>query len=250
MSRISLRPTSKLLVLTGAGISAESGVPTFRGNGGLWEGRSVEDVASPEGFAKDPALVWRFYSERRAQLETANANAAHHALVEVEKKLGDRFLLVTQNVDGLHVAAGSQRVLEIHGDLRKTRCSICARPPFADRSLYLKTPLPTCDECAREGRKSLLRVHVVWFGEQLDPGQMERIGRFIHEAGPDLVFLAVGTSGAVSPAAGLVDAARHVGGETWLVNVDPADNGDRFHRVVKGRAGEVLQMLFEYDASF
>jgi len=125
---ITITPTTHLLVLTGAGISAESGVPTFRDAGGLWEGYRFEEVASPDAFVRDPLLVWRFYSMRRAGMDGIAPNAAHHALVEVERRLGDRFLLVTQNVDGLHRVAGSERMVEMHGALMRSRCSVCDRP--------------------------------------------------------------------------------------------------------------------------
>src|SRR5678815_3366686 len=123
--RLPLDESSYLLVLTGAGISAESGVPTFRDAGGLWEGHNVEDVASPGGFERDPLLVWRFYSQRRANMEGVVPNEGHRALVAVEERLGDRLLLVTQNVDGLHAAAGSQRIVEMHGNLMRSRCTVC-----------------------------------------------------------------------------------------------------------------------------
>lgn len=230
-------PETYVLVLTGAGISAESGIPTFRGSNGLWENHPVEQVASPEGFEDDPALVWRFYSERRAKAVTCEPNAGHRALVELERRLEDRFLLATQNVDGLHRKAGSKRLVEMHGNLFTSRCARCAREPFADLTAYPAPP--RCDAC----REGLLRPHIVWFGEQLDPGDMERIHRFVDEAGRRLLFLAVGTSGAVYPAAGLVDEARRAGARTWLVNADPADNAGRFQHFVQGRAGELLPAL-------
>ena len=129
---LALDGDTHLLVLTGAGVSAESGIPTFREAGGLWEQHSLEDVATPEGFARDPRLVWRFYSERRAAARICTPNPGHHALAEAERRLGDRFLLVTQNIDGLHLAAGSERVIEIHGQLYRTRCAHCNLEPFED----------------------------------------------------------------------------------------------------------------------
>src|SRR6187549_1178608 len=130
---IALDADTHLLVLTGAGISAESGVPTFRDANGLWNNHRFEELASPEGFAADPALVWKFYSQRRRGLDDVKPNAAHRALVEVERQLGDRFFLVTQNVDGLHAQAGSQRMVEMHGNIMRTKCIACRRAPFADR---------------------------------------------------------------------------------------------------------------------
>lgn len=243
MSRLPLTDDTHLLVLTGAGVSAESGVPTFRDAGGLWEGHRVEDVASPEGFARDPLLVWRFYSRRRAGLETVAPNPAHHALAAVERRLGDRFLLVTQNVDGLHRVAGSERVIDLHGALMRSRCTVCDRPPFEDRTVYRDGVAPMCGRCRAAGTDALLRPDIVWFGELIDRDHLARIERFVDAAGRRLVFLAVGTSGMVHPAAGLVDAAHAVGGRTWLVNADRPANVDRFDHVVLGPAGKVLPEL-------
>ncbi len=228
-----------LLVLTGAGVSAESGVPTFRGSNGLWENEPVERVASPEGFEADPSRVWRFYSQRRAGAGGVVPNAGHHALAAVEQRMGDRFLLATQNVDGLHRRAGSHRLVEMHGQLFTTRCSRCDRPPFPDEQQYLDpAKLPRC-ECG-----ALQRPHIVWFGEMLDPADLDRIDTFCAQAVRGrLVFLAAGTSGAVYPAAGLVDVARRLRGETYLVNADPADNAARFHHFIQGKSGEVLPSL-------
>jgi NAD-dependent deacetylase len=241
-ARVRLDDDTWLLVLTGAGVSAESGVPTFRSGGGLWEQHPVEQVATPEGFAADPELVWRFYSARRVQARTCEPNPGHRALAALEERLGERLLLVTQNVDGLHRRAGSRRLIEIHGSLFLTRCSGCDRAPFDDERIFERPPLPACDACRR-----LLRPAVVWFGELLDPEHLRAIEVFIARGRRRrLVFLAVGTSGAVYPAAGLVDSARAAGGETFLVNADPADNLRRFHHFVQGRSGEVLPALFEF----
>lgn len=238
---LTLEPSSRVLVLTGAGISAESGVPTFRDANGLWEGHDVTRVASPEGFAADPVLVWRFYAGRRAAMTGITPNAGHRALVELERELGERFLLATQNVDGLHAAAGSQRVVEMHGNLMRTRCSACARPAFADTTAY--TQIPVCGACRERGKDALLRPDIVWFGEQLPDGAIDRILTFIEEAGTRLVFLAVGTSGLVYPAAGLVETCREVGGASWLVNLEPPANATRFDHVVIGPAGRELPKL-------
>jgi NAD-dependent deacetylase len=243
MSTIPLTATSRVLVLTGAGVSAESGVPTFRAAGGLWEGHRVEEVASPEGFVADPLRVWRFYSQRRAGLDGITPNPAHRALAALEERLGDRFLLVTQNIDGLHAAAGSQRVIELHGNLMQSRCSVCDRPPFEDRQVYKDGVAPMCGRCHAAGKAALLRPHIVWFGEMIDRSYLARIERFVLDAGRDLVFVAVGTSGLVEPAASLVDAARRAGGASWLVNLDAAANEDRFDHVIRGAAGDVLPRL-------
>jgi len=241
---------TRLLVLTGAGVSAESGVPTFRDANGLWESYPVEKVATPEGFEEDPGLVWRFYSERRRKARDVAPNPGHHALVEVERRMGDHFLLVTQNVDGLHRRAGTGRLVELHGNLLETRCSRCDRPPFADSSEHGPGDVPPCEECRATGRDGLLRPAVVWFGEMLDTERVRRIGAFIEEAGRArgrFVFLAVGTSGVVYPAAGLVLEARAAGAETWLVNVEPPDNRSAFRHFVQGRSGEVLPELIALE---
>ncbi len=244
--RIVIDPETRLLVLTGAGVSAESGIRTFRDSGGLWEEHPVEAVASPGGFTRDPDLVWRFYSERRKQAKDCAPNPGHDALAQVEERMGSRFLLVTQNVDGLHRRAGNHRITEIHGSLFETRCSHCDREAFADDSLHLTPPLPECDLCARRGKKALLRPNIVWFGEMLDPANLLRIETFMREAhGHPFVFLAVGTSGAVYPAAGLVIEARQHGAHTWLVNADAPDNARYFETFVKGPSGRILPELFE-----
>lgn len=236
--RLPLTPSSRVLVLTGAGVSAESGVPTFRGLGGLWEGRRVEEVASPEGFEADPTLVWRFYSLRREGALKVAPNPGHVALAQLEAALGDRFLLATQNVDGLHARAGSKRLIAIHGELFETRCEACAKP-FHDERTYFDA-VPTCATCGAR-----LRPHIVWFGEMLDPAHLERVDAFISAAGRELVFLAVGTSGQVYPAAGFVDAARAAGGQCWLVDADPSEAyAARFDHVVRGPSGQVLPPLF------
>jgi NAD-dependent deacetylase len=244
--QIHLDATTWLLVLTGAGVSAESGVPTFRDANGLWESHPLEEVATPEGFRRNPALVWRFYSERRRGAANVRPNPGHEALAAAEERLGDRFLLVTQNVDGLHRRAGSRRVIELHGNLFHTRCFDCDRPPFPDESVHDGPPLPPCDACAARGQEGLLRPAVVWFGEVLDTSHFARIDSFL-QAGRKgrLVFLAVGTSGVVYPAAGLVLGAREMGAETWLVNAEPPDNRRAFEHFVQGPSGRVLPELLE-----
>lgn len=242
--RLRLDETTRLLVLTGAGVSAESGVPTFRAAGGLWESHPVEKVASPEGFLEDPALVWRFYSARRRQVRDVHPNPGHETLAAVEERLGDRFLLVTQNVDGLHRRAGSRRLIELHGSLLLTRCHRCDRAPFPDDRAYEEPP--RCDECARRGVEGLLRPAVVWFGELLDLDHFRRIEEFMSGGGGRLVFLAVGTSGVVYPAAGLVLHARGAGAQAWLVNAEAPENRTAFHHFVEGPSGQVLPALFEW----
>jgi NAD-dependent deacetylase len=232
-----------VIALTGAGVSAESGIPTFRAGGGLWEEHRVEDVASPQGFKRDPGLVWRFYSERRKKAKTCAPNPGHTALAKLEERLGDRFLLATQNVDGLHLEAGNKRVVELHGNLFTSRCTRCERAPFTDRGEHFE--LPYCDHCAARGERALVRPHIVWFGEALDPKHMDRVDDFMREAARHrFVFLAAGTSGAVYPAAGFVNVAAQRGAETWLINLEPSDNARGFDHFVAGKSGEVLSSLF------
>jgi NAD-dependent deacetylase len=235
---------TRVLVLTGAGVSAESGISTFRGAGGLWENQPVEKVASPDGFREDPELVWRFYSERRRKAKACEPNPGHRALAALEDRLRDRFLLATQNVDELHRRAGSRRLVEIHGRLFQSRCSHCDVLPFDDERAYDEGIPPLCDTCTAAGRIGLLRPHIVWFGEMLDPAHLLRIETFMDDARKHpFVFLAAGTSGAVFPAAAFVDRARLHGAETWLVNAEPAENTGRFDHFIQGKSGEVLPAL-------
>lgn len=243
MQPLPITDRSHLLVLTGAGVSAESGIPTFRDAGGLWEGKDVREVATWDGFAADPLRVWRFYSERRRAMADVAPNAAHRALAALEARLGDRFLLATQNIDGLHQAAGSQRVVELHGNLMRSRCSGCDRPPFEDRQAYRDGVAPLCGRCRAAGKDAVLRPDVVWFGELLPPGALARVEAFGRAAGRELMFLAVGTSGLVEPAASLVDAVARLGGRTWLVNAEPPANAARFDHVALGAAGALLPTL-------
>src|SRR5262245_55454620 len=155
-----LRRADRVCVLTGAGVSAESGVPTFRASDGLWEGHRIEDVASPDGFARDPLLVWQFYNARRANVKTVKPNPGHFALAQLEERWGDRFTLATQNVDGLHRAAGSKNVLEVHGSIYRTRCLGCGK--VENRGLEPLGDAPECPHC-----HGALRPDIVWFGEAL-----------------------------------------------------------------------------------
>lgn len=234
---------TSVLCLTGAGVSAESGIATFRGSSGLWQNHPIEKVASMQGFIEDPNRVWRFYSERRSDAAKVTPNAGHKALAELEKKLGERFLLATQNVDGLHQKAGSQRVLEMHGNLFQTRCSRCTRPAFEDTNVYIDSDLPGCGRCHEKGEFALLRPNIVWFGEALPDDVLERISAFV-VAVKRLVFLAVGTSGRVYPAAALVDLAKRVGASTWLVNAEAPENVQRFDHFIEGESGKILPDLF------
>lgn len=230
-----LRSAQRVAVLTGAGISAESGLSTFRGAGGLWEGHSIQDVATPRAFERDPTLVWRFYNMRRANLREAKPNPGHLALVELEKNLGDDFTLITQNVDGLHLAAGSKNVLEIHGTLRRVRCSRC---DFAqDRGTEPLDDLPRCGECGH-----LLRPDVVWFEEALPPGVWARGEKAVQRC---QCFLVVGTSAVVYPAAGLIDTARSWGARVIEVNLTPTDASSLADVVLLGPSGQLLPDLIQ-----
>jgi NAD-dependent deacetylase len=228
-----LTPNDRLFVLTGAGISAESGLATFRGSGGLWNGYRVEEVATPGAWDADPELVWRFYSMRRRDALAAQPNAAHVALAEIEQKLGDQFYLCTQNVDDLHERAGSHRIHHMHGTLFQSRCVHC-NVPVADKALHeTATDLPTCPECG-----ALLRPHIVWFGEV--PLDMEGIYRELDRA---TVLLVVGTSGSVYPSAGFVHVARQRGIRTVYVGPEEPLNANAFDEIVLGSATGVLPGL-------
>jgi NAD-dependent deacetylase len=225
-----------LFVLTGAGISAESGLRTFRGPDGIWNGRRAEEVATPEAFQEDPALVWRFYSERRRAALGKEPNPGHRALARLERALGPRLFLCTQNVDDLHEAAGSRRVHHMHGRLFQSRCSRAACPtePFDDVADYDGgAPLPRCAACG-----ALLRPHVCWFGEV--PFGLDAIAAALERA---TVVLVVGTSGVVYPAASFVALARAAGARAWYVGLEAPANADAFDVVRLGRAGETLPAL-------
>jgi NAD-dependent deacetylase len=228
-----LTPHDRLFVLTGAGVSAESGLATFRGSGGLWNGYRVEEVATPEAWNANPELVWRFYSMRRRDALAARPNAAHVAFAGIEQKLGDNFYLCTQNVDDLHERAGSTRIHHMHGSLFESRCVEC-NLPFPDQALYESgRDLPVCPECG-----SSIRPHIVWFGEI--PLDMEGIYAQLERA---TKLLVVGTSGSVYPAAGLVHVANQRGIRTTYVGPEVPLNADAFDEIVLGTATEVIPRL-------
>jgi len=223
----------RLFVLTGAGISAESGLATFRGSGGLWNGHSVEQVATPEAWLADPALVWRFYSMRRRDALAAEPNAGHRALAAIEQNLGDNFYLCTQNVDDLHERAGSRRIHHMHGTLFESRCVACNQP-FPDQAFYEDSAsLPRCSNCAAP-----VRPHIVWFGEV--PLDMDEIYRQLSSA---TTLLVVGTSGSVYPAAGLVHIANQRRIRTIYVGPEEPLNAHSFDEILLGPAAEVLPTL-------
>jgi NAD-dependent deacetylase len=228
-----LTPQDHLFVLTGAGISAESGLAIFRGSGGLWNGYRVEDVATPEAWAADPTLVWHFYSQRRRNASSADPNAAHLALAKIEQQLGDRFYLCTQNVDDLHERAGSHRIHHMHGNLFQSCCTRC-NDPFPDNAFYeTADSLPTCTRC-----NAPVRPHIVWFGEI--PLDMDAIYRKLNRA---TVLLVVGTSGSVYPAAGLVSIANQQRTRTIYVGPEEPLNHQAFDDILLGTATEILPSL-------
>jgi NAD-dependent deacetylase len=218
-----------IVILTGAGVSAESGVATFRGPDGLWEGHRVEDVATPEAYRRDPALVHAFYDARRAKLATVAPNAAHLALAELDASWGGELLLVTQNVDDLHERAGSKRLIHMHGELMSGRCLAC------DDRFNWSGPMgegAACPECSTSGQ---VRPDIVWFGEM--PYEMERIDEALQRC--DL-FVSIGTSGAVYPAAGFVQTARYCGAKTLEMNLEPSLASYMFDESRIGLAGALV----------
>lgn len=220
--------TTPIVVLTGAGISAESGLPTFRAGDGLWEDHRVEDVASPGGWIRDRALVQRFYNERRRKLREVVPNAAHRALVRLEQAWPGGVLVVTQNVDDLHDRAGSRALVHMHGELRKARCLVCGAVSSWDGDLG---PESVCPSCAKPGN---LRPHIVWFGEM--PLEMDRILRALGSCG---LFAAIGTSGNVYPAAGFVEALAP-GTPAVELNLEPSLRSHAFQTRLLGPATQVV----------
>lgn len=217
-----------IVILTGAGVSAESGVATFRGPGGLWEGHRVEDVCTPQALARDPELVHRFYDERRAKLASVEPNPAHLALARLDAEWPGELLLVTQNVDDLHERAGSQRMLHMHGELKSALCATCGNVEPWGGSL---PPGVECPLCFLPD----LRPNIVFFGEM--PYRMDTIERALAEA--DL-FASIGTSGAVYPAAGFVQTARYHGADTLEINLDPSEGSGWFAESRRGPAGTLV----------
>jgi NAD-dependent deacetylase len=223
-----MKDIRNIVILTGAGVSAESGIDTFRSEGGLWEQHRVEDVATPEAFARDPDVVLRFYDMRRAAIQTKQPNAAHRALARLDAEWPGELLIVTQNVDDLHERAGASRVLHMHGEHLLAWCTACdTRSPWTG-PLIDRPPCPAC------GAKAL-RPDVVWFGEM--PYRMEEIFAALEEA--DL-FVSIGTSGAVYPAAGFVRNARELGAATLELNLEPSQGTRWFDEAHHGPATEVV----------
>lgn len=219
----------RIVILTGAGLSAESGLGTFRGTDGLWEEHDLEEVATPEGFARNPVKVHEFYNMRRGWLKQAKPNAAHFALARLERDYRGDVLTVTQNIDGLHEAAGCTHLIHMHGELGRARCARCGTSMPWTEDLSLTTACPVCHKAG------FMRPDVVWFGEM--PHDMERI----YEAlGRCDLFVAIGTSGTVYPAAGFVAEAINAGAHTVELSLDPSEGASLFAEKRYGPATEVV----------
>lgn len=236
MSRVNTR-SQATTVLTGAGVSAESGVPTFRGEGGLWRSYRAEDLAAPAAFLRDPELVWEWYDWRRGLIGKCQPNAAHRTLAEMEAYLsaagrGSSFVLVTQNIDGLHPLAGSQRVIELHGNIWRMRCTRNCQAPWEDRTVPLPEIPPRCTECG-----ALARPDVVWFGESLPAGALDQA---FAAAQICMVMLVVGTSAVVQPAASLPIMALQRGAYVVEINPQPTPLSSIAHEVIRQPAARAL----------
>ncbi len=227
-----LARTTAVTILTGAGISADSGVPTFRGKDGLWKHHRPEELASPEAFDRDPRLVWEWYNWRRELIRSCQPNPAHHALVELERRGGD-FRIITQNVDGLHTAAGSQHVSEIHGNIWKVRCTRCGRITV-NREVPIAI-LPYCSDC-----QGLLRPHIVWFGESLDPVDLQQSDDALRQCE---LLLIIGTAGVVYPAASFGSVAKAHGAFVAELNRDPTPHSDLVDMAIHGSAQNLVPQL-------
>lgn len=219
---------ARIVVLTGAGLSAESGLGTFRDEGGLWTQYDLAEVATPEGFATDPAKVQTFYNARRANMLAAQPNAAHGALAHLGQTLGDEALLVTQNIDNLLERAGAPKVIHMHGELSRALCNACAATWDAPPKMHATD---TCPKCAAQAT----RPDVVWFGEI--PYQMERILSALHSCE---LFVSIGTSGTVYPAAGFVAEADAAGADTLELNLEPSDTTSVFAQTRQGPATDLV----------
>jgi len=227
--REKLQQSERVVVLTGAGISAESGVPTFRGEGGLWRNYRATDLATPEAFHRDPSLVWEFYDWRRELLAPLRPNAAHKALVEIEKKLSG-FRLITQNIDDLHQLAGSRNILELHGNIWRVRCTKCQR--VSENRIVPLTGPPFCASCG-----GMLRPNVVWFGEPLDPEVLDQAVTAIEKC---QIMLIIGTSAVVQPAASMGLHARKRGAFVVEINLEATPYTGVYDLSILGKSGDIL----------
>ncbi len=229
-----LASAQSITVLTGAGISADSGVPTFRGTDGLWRNFRAEDLATPEAFARDPRLVWEWYNWRRELIATKRPNPAHAAVAAMEHRF-NRFWLITQNVDGLHRDSGSRMLSEIHGNIWMVRCTTCHRVT-ENREVPIPI-LPTCQAC-----QGLLRPHIVWFGESLAEEDLQQSYRALQSCE---VCLIIGTSGVVYPAAGFASIAKAAGAFVAEINLDPTPRSGLVDATIQGRAKDVVPLLLD-----
>jgi len=228
-----LHRTLSLVALTGAGVSQESGLRTFRDSQtGLWAQYKPEELASPEAFASDPKLIWDWYAWRREAVKSARPNAGHVALVEIEKRVS-QFTLITQNVDGLHHMAGTQNLLELHGNIQRVRCSQCSL--LAETWDEDSESVPRCTHC-----NGLLRPDVVWFGESLPRDQLERA---VEATRTCEVYFSIGTSGVVQPAASLAHAAKNKGAVLVEINAEPTPLTSKVDYFFQGKSGEILSAL-------
>lgn len=230
--REKLRQSESVVVLTGAGISAESGVPTFRGEGGLWRNYRATDLATPEAFQRDPGLVWEFYNWRRELLAPLRPNAAHLALVKIEAQ-SPRFLLITQNIDDLHRLAGSRNILELHGNIWKVRCTECQRVS-ENRTVPLTSP-PCCASCG-----GMLRPHVVWFGE---PIEQKVLDQAVEALAKCQVMLIIGTSAVVQPAASMGLHARKRGAFVVEINLEATPYTGVYDLSILGKSGDIVPAI-------
>ncbi len=226
----------KVAVLTGAGISAESGVPTFRGQGGLWKSYRPEELATPQAFRRNPALVWEWYLWRRSIIAKAEPNAGHIALVELERKYTENFLLITQNVDGLHQKAGSKRLVELHGNIWRVKCLSCGAVYYDYFASYTQLP-PACKECG-----GLIRPDVVWFGEALPEDTLEIAIRWAKDCD---VFVVVGTSAVVYPAGELPYLAKEYGAKVIEINPEGTPVSSLADVIIREPASSGVKKLLE-----
>ena len=229
-----LASARSVTVLTGAGISADSGVPTFRGTDGLWKNFRAEDLATPEAFERDPRLVWEWYNWRRELLATKRPNPAHEAVAQMEQRF-DQFWLITQNVDGLHRDAGSRKLSEIHGNIWMVRCTQCGCVA-ENRDVPIAIP-PLCSGCG-----GLLRPHIVWFGESLAEEDLRLSEAALQSS--DLCLI-IGTSGMVYPAAGFASIAKRAGAFVVEINLDPTPHTGLVDAALQGRAKDIVPLLLQ-----
>ena len=235
-----LQSARSVVVLTGAGVSAESGVPTFRGAGGLWRTYQATSLATPEAFSRDPKLVWEFYNYRREVLEPLEPNSGHYAIAAMEERVPN-FTLITQNIDNLHRLAGTKNLVELHGNIWRVRCTntTCqsSENPHENRKVPIDPLPPCCKECG-----SLLRPHIVWFGEMLDP---DAIRSAIQASQESDFFIVAGTSAVVQPAAGMPILARQEGAFVLEVNPEETELSGTVNESVQENSGTALPNLFE-----